>query len=148
MLELALASSPGDDISRAEIDRAGPSYTADTLALFTNRLNPAKLVFLMGEDSLRDLPSWHDPERIAQLSEIAVAGRPGVDVDLDALFVKLPSARGRIQVIPVRELAISSSEIRVRAAAGLPLSELVPEAVADYIEAHGLYGARSAGKTH
>jgi nicotinate-nucleotide adenylyltransferase len=148
MLELALASSPGDDISRVEIDRAGPSYTADTLALLNDLLKPAKLIFLMGEDSLRDLPSWHDPERIVQHSEIGVAGRPGVDVDLDALFVKLPSARGRIQVIPVRELAISSSEIRGRAAAGLPLRDLVPGAVADYIQTHGLYGAQAAGKTH
>jgi nicotinate-nucleotide adenylyltransferase len=147
MLKLALAGSPVDEISRVEIDRAGPSYTTDTLALLSDRLKPARLVFLMGEDSLRDLPTWHDPDLIVQLAEIAVAGRPGVDVDLEAVFKSLPAARGRIHVIPVRELAISSSEIRDSAAAGLPLGNLVPAAVAEYIKANALYGARPFGKS-
>lgn len=146
MLELALAGSPGDEISRAEIDRTGPSYTSDTLVLLSDRLEPAKLIFLMGEDSLRDLPTWHEPERIVQLAEIAVAGRPGVDVDLDAVYEALPAARGRIHVIPARELTVSSSEIRNRVAAELPVGDLVPAAVAEYIEAQELYGGLTAGK--
>lgn len=146
MLELALEGSLDDDISRVEIERAGPSYTVDTLAFLSDRLKPATLVFLMGEDSLRDLPTWHDPERIVQLAEIAVAGRPGVDVDLESVYASLPSARGRITVVPARELTVSSSEIRNRVAAGLPLSDLAPEAVAEYIQAHELYPALPAGK--
>ena len=85
MLELALADSPNDEISTVDLDRSGPSYTADTLELLSTAVAPGRLVFLMGEDSLRDLPAWHDPERILQLAELAVAARPGIDTDLDAI---------------------------------------------------------------
>lgn len=139
MLEVALADSPRDEISTIEIERDGPSYTVDTLELLHDRLEPAKLTFLMGEDSLRDLPTWRDPERILRYADVAVAGRPGVAVDLDALFEEIPSARGRIHVVPVDEIAISSSEIRRRVAANLSVSDMVPAGVADYIRSHGLY---------
>lgn len=139
MLEIALADSPRDEISTIEIERLGPSFTADTLELLQDRLSPAKLTFLMGEDSLRDLPTWREPERTLRYADIAVARRPGVDVNLDALFKALPSARGHVHVVSVDEIAISSSEIRQRAAANLSVSDLVPAGVDEYIRSHGLY---------
>lgn len=139
MLRLALRDAPLDEISTIEIDRPGPSFTADTLGQLSQDLAPARLVFLMGEDSLRDLPTWRDPERILQAADVAVAGRPGVDIDLDALTLDLPALRGRAHVIPTPELAISSTEIRQLAAEGKPIDHLVPAAVAGYIAARGLY---------
>jgi nicotinate-nucleotide adenylyltransferase len=141
MLRLALSGSPWDEISTVELERAGPSYTADTLDLLRERLAPAKIYFLMGEDSLRDLPTWRDPRRILNNAEIAVAGRPGVEANLENLYAALPGLRGRLRVVPIDELAVSSSEIRDRAAAGKSIAGLVPDAVAAYITQHGLYTA-------
>jgi nicotinate-nucleotide adenylyltransferase len=143
MLELALADLPADEISRIDIDRAGPSYTADMLELLHRQLAPARLYFLMGEDSLRDLPTWHDPERILRLAEIAVAGRPGVTLDLETVTRALPTARGRVHFVPVPEIAVSSSDIRERVQAGQAIAHLVPTAVAEYIARHALYHSRN-----
>lgn len=139
MLRLALAESPFDEISTVDIDRAGPSYTADSLELLQEQLAPARLVFLIGEDSLRDLPTWHDPDRIVAAAELAVAGRPGIDADLEAVARTIPSISERVHIVPMEELATSSSEIRQRVRAGEPLSGLVPPAVAEYIRNHALY---------
>lgn len=139
MLELALQNEPGNEISTIELHRTGPSFTADTLEHLRDCMAPAKLVFLMGEDSLRDLPNWRDPDRILQAADVAVAGRPGIDVDLNAIELALPALKGRAHIVPIRELSISSTEIRSLVAAGEPIDGLVPAAVAGYIEAHGLY---------
>jgi nicotinate-nucleotide adenylyltransferase len=139
MLELALAGSPTDEISTIDIDRAGPSFTADMLELLQQRLAPATLVFLMGEDSLRDLPTWRDPARILRLAELAVAGRPGIEADLEALAAAIPGFDGRVHIVPAVEVPYSSSDIRDRVRAGQPISGLVPEAVERYILDHGLF---------
>ena len=94
MLELALAGSATDQISTIDIERSGPSYTADTLEILAERFTPARLFFLMGEDSLRDLPTWHDPERLLQVAELAVAARPGVDADLESVARRVPAVQG------------------------------------------------------
>ena len=139
MLELALAGSPHDEISRIDIDRSGPSYTADTLEFLANRFTPARLFFLMGEDSLRDLPSWHDPERILRVAELAVAGRPGVEADLESVASQVPAVRNRVHVVPIEEIAISSSDIRRRVREHQSIAGLVPAPVEAYIQEHGLY---------
>ena len=139
MLELAVAGSPVDAISRVDLDRGGPSYTADLLEILHRQFAPNTLVFLMGEDSLRDLPAWHDPERIIRLAELAVAARPGIETDLDAIERQIPTARGRIFLAPTPEISISSSDIRRRVRDGEPIDTLVPPAVARYIADHGLY---------
>lgn len=141
MLELALTESPDDAICTVELERSGPSYTADTLESLRERLAPARLVFLMGEDSLRDLPTWRAPERILAAADIAVAGRPGIDADLEAITRALPALRGRVHVIPMEELAISSSEIRRLVSDGQSVDGLVPAPVAEYVQQRGLYGA-------
>ncbi|MGH2615649.1 MAG: nicotinate-nucleotide adenylyltransferase [Thermomicrobiales bacterium] len=139
MLELALAGSPVDEISTIDIDRHGPSYTADTLELLNEQLAPGTLYFLMGEDSLRDLPTWHDPDRILRVAELAVAARPGVDADLETVAITIPTLHSRIHVVPTKEVPYSSSDIRNRVQNGEPISALVPPAVARYIHEHGLY---------
>ena len=145
MLKLALASSPCDEISAIDIDRAGPSFTADTLEILSLQLAPARLVFLMGEDSLRDLPNWHDPERILRVAELAVAGRPNVDADLSAVALAVPGLQGRVHLAPTEELSVSSSDIRQRVREDRPILGLVPPDVETYILDHGLYKNRAIG---
>ena len=146
MLQLALADMPAEAISTIDLDRAGPSYTADMLDILKRQLAPATLVFLMGEDSLRDLPAWHDPARILRAAQLAVAGRPGIDADLAALAAQIPGFAGRVHVVPTVEVPYSSSAIRERVRKGEPITGLVPEAVERYIADHGLYlGDRVSG---
>jgi nicotinate-nucleotide adenylyltransferase len=139
MLELALAGSATDQISTIDIERSGPSYTADTLEILAERFTLARLYFLMGEDSLRDLPTWHDPERLLQAAELAVAARPGVDADLESVVRRVPTVQGRVHLIPTKEVAISSSDIRRWVGEHQSIQGLVPSAVEDYIRDRGLY---------
>jgi nicotinate-nucleotide adenylyltransferase len=139
MLDLALAGSATDEISTIDIDRSGPSYTADTLEILAERFTPARLFFLMGEDSLRDLPTWHDPARLLRVAELAVAARPGVDADLGSVARHVPAVQGRVHLVPTEEIAISSSEIRRRVREQQSLQGLVPAPVEAYIREHGLY---------
>ncbi len=138
MLGLAVAGNPAFEISTVDLDRAGPSYTADTIALLS-RDRAASLVLLMGADSLRDLPTWHDPGRIASLAELGVASRPGVTLDVGELVRAVPEAQGRIFLVPTPAIGVSSSDIRRRVAAGEPIRYQVPEAVEAYIADRGLY---------
>jgi nicotinate-nucleotide adenylyltransferase len=143
MLELALAGAATDQISTIDMERSGPSYTADTLEILAGQFAPTRLFFLMGEDSLRDLPTWHDPARLLQAAELAVATRPGVDADLESVARRVPTVEGRVHLIPTKEIAISSSEIRQRVSDHQSIQGLVPAAVEAYIRDHGLY-ARQA----
>ena len=139
MLELALADDPLTEISPVDLERVGPSYTVDLLAILQAQLPTARLVFLMGEDSLRDLPTWRQPEEIARLAELGVAARPGVTFDLEAVFARVPTARGRVAVVETVQLSISSSDIRRRVRLGAPIRHQVPRSVEIYIAERGLY---------
>lgn len=139
MVERALDNEPGDAVSRIEVDRPGPSYTVDTLETLAIDLDQAEYFFLMGEDSLRDFPTWREPQRILELANLGVVGRPGIDTDLAILTEKLPELAGKVHFVPLEELPFSSSEIRQRVADGLPIDDLTIEPVAAYIRDHGLY---------
>lgn len=139
MVQLALGDQSGDIVSRVEVDRPGPSYTADTLEKLTAELGHAQYFFLMGEDSLRDFPTWRSPERILALADLGVVGRPGIDTDLVDLEMVLPALAGKVHLAPLDELPYSSSEIRQRVADGQPIDNLTVEPVVRYIQDHGLY---------
>jgi len=140
MLRLAIDDDPLLAISTLDFDRGGPSYTADTLALLHAAASPAAtLVFLMGQDSFRDFPSWDRPNAIARLAEIGVALRPGTEANVPAILAAVPAARGRVRIVPVPLIDVSSRDIRRRIARGEPISYQVPPAVERYISAHGLY---------
>jgi nicotinate-nucleotide adenylyltransferase len=144
MLRLALADAPEFSISAVDLARHGPSYTAETLVLLQEQLQPSGLVFLMGEDSLRDLPTWHRPDLIAQRAELAVARRPGVELDLESVYAAVPEARGRVHLIDVPEIDISSRDLRRRVAHGMPIRYQVPREVEEYILRHRLYRETSS----
>lgn len=139
MVRLAIAEERGFEVSTVDVDRGGPSYSADLLAILTERRPDADLVFLMGEDSLRDFPSWHRPGAIATMAELGVATRPGVRVDLEAVLRAVPEAAGRVALVPTPSIGISSRHLRRRVESGSPITYQVPADVERYIRERRLY---------
>ena len=145
MLRLAIASNPYFTYSRVELDRPGPSYLADTLRILRTQWGQqVEIDFILGWDSLTELPNWYHPQDIvAALSKLVAVGRPGhvekVDITKRELEARLPGIAQRLHVVPVPQLAISSTELRHRVAAGKPIKYQVPEAVEQYIADHNLY---------
>jgi nicotinate-nucleotide adenylyltransferase len=118
-------------VSRAEVDRAGPSYMSDTLRMLARRHAGHELVLLLGADQLAALGSWHEAEQLPQLARIAVAPRPGVALaGLD---------RAAVEVVRMPLIDVSSTAIRERVAAGRPIRHLVVEPVRTIIERERLY---------
>jgi nicotinate-nucleotide adenylyltransferase len=154
MCRLAAASEPGVDACALEIERGGPSYTADTLSEIHASHPEAELTFIVGADTARTLPSWRDPERVLALARLAVAPRPGTDGAevLEALRGIVPAAdravgearrSGSAEVVFLtgEPVAASSSLARERIASGRPVDDLLAGAVSAYVAEHGLYGS-------
>lgn len=141
MVRLAIADNPRFELSTVDLDRPGYSYTVDTVALLQEKLGPkVKLYFILGEDALADLPTWHKPERLLETCELIAVNRPGYhSFSLRLLERQLPGVERRVHQVRIPELAIWSTELRARVASGLPIRYLVPDTVHDYISAHGLY---------
>ncbi len=140
MVELAIAGKSHFALSRLDADRPGPCYTVDTLQLLRREWGPGPLfVFIIGADSLADLLTWHQPQRLIELCELAAVTRPGVEVDLPRLAEHLPGITARLHLVQMPLLEISSSDLRARVRAGRPISYLVPPAVEAYILEQGLY---------
>ncbi len=140
MLELAIADDPYSEISRVEIDRPGPHFAADTLQLMQARYPETELVYLMGGDSLRDLPNWQRPsDLLAACRFIGVMRRPRDSVDLSALERLLPGIQAKVRFVDAPLLEISSREIRQRIRSGGHFRYYLPEAVYKYIVQQKLY---------
>jgi len=140
MLRLATAAAPDLEVSTLDLDQGGLSYTADLLVRLRENLGEAELWFLMGNDSLRDFPNWHEPRRILELARLGVAARLGAPVDLEQVYAAVPNARGRVRLVATPLIGISSREIRRRLRDGEPIRYQVPRAVERYIRERGLYG--------
>ena len=147
MLCLAIADRPSFRVSTIEMDREGPSYTLDTLEeLLSGRNNGDEIFFIVGWDSLADLPNWKAPERIVRICHLVAVPRPGcLPPDLISLETSVPGISERVILLDGPEVDVSASQIRERVARGLSISGLVPEAVEQYIREHGLYRAGSQG---
>lgn len=141
LVEAAIADNPAFALSRVDLDRAGPHYTVDMLALLHEEYPNAAFYFLMGGDSLAQFPAWHDPAGIIQAAYLAVMRRPGHEPDLAKLEQALPGLRERLIWLDAPLLDIASSDLRRRAREGLPLRYLVPPPVEAYIREHHLYEA-------
>jgi nicotinate-nucleotide adenylyltransferase len=136
MLEIALASEPRFAVSSIELAEGGPRYTVDTILAFSRERPGDELSFLLGMDSLLELPTWRDPERILRSVRVVAVNRPGFDAArVDAHL------RNRVLVVEGNPLAISASGVRDRVARGLSIRHLVPDGVERYIEEHRLYRA-------
>ncbi len=143
MLKLAIGGHGAFTVFTGEIDRGGISYTVDTLEQLREELPDAELFFLMGADSLADLPTWREPERICTLAIPIVVRRSGSPKPDDAVLSKLMSperlAIARQNRVEMPVIDLRASEIRHRVCAGQSIRYRTPRAVEKYIETHGLY---------
>jgi len=140
MVERAIAGNRAFELCRVDLDRPGPSYTADMLALLQAQLGPAaELYLIVGMDSLADFASWHEPARIISLCRLVAVTRPGYAADPAALERVIPGCSERIILLEAPRLDISATELQRRVAAGLPIRYQVPESVRTYIRRRRLY---------
>lgn len=141
MVRLAIAGKPYFKLSTIEVERPGPSYSVDTIAVLRERLGEGcSLFFLLGWDSLAELPRWKEPARLIQMCRLVAVTRPGFSRPvLETMEPLVPGISGNVLWLDIPPVDISSSEIRARVARGLPILDLVPPQVADYIEEHQLY---------
>ncbi len=140
LVQAAVEPDPHFELSRIDIDRQPPYYAADTVELLHERYPQDTLVYLLGGDSLYDLPIWHAPQRFVDASdEIGVMRRPGDQVDLERLEQSLPGLSAKVRFFDTPLIGISATEIRRRAAEGLPFRYFVPPAVYDRILLKGFY---------
>ena len=134
MTVIATASNPSFSVSRVDVDRAGPTYTIDTLRDLGNRLpDDAELFFITGADALNQILTWRDVSELFDLAHFIAVTRPGHELS----DVGLPE--GRVSLVEIPALAISSTDVRERIAAQRPVWYLVPDGVVQYIAKRGLY---------
>ncbi len=144
MIERAIADDPRFGLLTIELERAGPSFTSETLGLLRQQWEPSTAITLiLGWDMLAYLPQWHDPAGvIAAVDQIAAVHRPGFaaqPAELEQLEAQLPGLTQRLVVLPAPQLDIAATSIRERVALGWPIRYLVPDAVCHYIEDQRLY---------
>jgi nicotinate-nucleotide adenylyltransferase len=140
MVELAIASNPHFEVSRLDIDRSGPCYSTDTIGLLSHQLpDSAEIYFIIGTDSLLDMPTWHEPARLIELCRFAVVGRPGYTVDMDYLESVLPGVQSRVEFVNAPSINLSSTDIKRRIQSGHSVKYQVPEQVEEYIFDQRLY---------
>jgi nicotinate-nucleotide adenylyltransferase len=147
MARLAVADHPGFEVSDIELRREGPSYSIDTIAELREKWrNEHRVFFIVGADTLAELPTWRRPGDLVDHADFLTAMRPGFPMDfwddLSVTFSPEQLARlkqGCVDTIPV---GISSTVIRQRVSEGKTIRYLVPDAVEKYIHQHGLYGAK------
>jgi len=141
MVRLAIADKPYFKLSTMEIERAGPTYTVDTIAEIKARLEAGdELFFILGWDNLAELSLWREPSRLIIMCRLVAVPRPDYPLpDLKALEASIPGLSQRVTLMDKPEIDISASAIRDRVAQGLSIRRLVPEPVDEYIGQHKLY---------
>ena len=144
MVELAVEHEAGMAVCREEIDRDGVIYTVDTLAALKRKMPDFTLTYLIGADTLRALGTWRRVETVIERCKFLVMMREGETREEVIRLAGLWTQRGaQIDFLDARKMDISSTQIREQIQKGLPFERLVPQAVADYIHEHGLYGAKT-----
>ncbi len=147
MAHLAVSGNPRLSVDDREMHRSGPSWTIDTIRDVLGECAPAdQVAWIIGADSLPELTLWKEIEQLLDLVDFVTAVRPGTDVDsalrdLEPAFGAERVGRLSERIVHMPRMEVSSTDIRARIAAGRSIRYLVPDAVADYIHTHGLYGA-------
>lgn len=134
MLERAIRGHPRFVLDRSEVDRPGPSFTADTLRALRASHPNDQLFLIVGADAARDLAQWREADRLPELATVIVVTRPGGSA---------PRHRSIAQVIEIPAVDVSATAVREAVRRGDPFAHLVPRGVDEYIAAHRLY--RSGG---
>jgi nicotinate-nucleotide adenylyltransferase len=163
LVALAIQDRPSWRVSDAELVRQGPSYTFDTLrALQHEGWDRSQIFFILGADAFAEIATWHRFPAVLDEANFVVVARPGVT--LDAAVARTPGLRSRMRgadrvhdtiretgifLVEGRTRDVSSSEIRARLGAGIPIDDLVPAAVSRYVAANQLYSTgRAVGDLH
>jgi nicotinate-nucleotide adenylyltransferase len=140
MLHLILDENPQFVLSRVEMDRPAPYFAADTVEIMRENHPGDGLLYLIGEDSLRDLPLWERPQQlIERVDGLGVYARPGVHPDLGEIKDQIVGLSEKLIEITGPLIQISSSEIRRRIREERPYRYFVPQLVYSFIEEHNLY---------
>lgn len=133
MTVIATAANPRFTVSRVDIDRAGPTYTVDTLRDIRAARPNADLFFITGADAVAQIMEWKDLDEVWNLAHFVAVSRPGHDLSISGL------PKAGVSSLEVPALAISSTDCRSRVGRGFPVWYLVPDGVVQYISKHHLY---------
>jgi nicotinate-nucleotide adenylyltransferase len=141
MVELAIAGNSCFELSLVDLERPGPHYTTDTVRLLRHQyhLSPDECFFIIGGDSLVDLPTWHNALELISLCRLIVSHRPGYQPDLSKLEERLPGLSHRLDWVEMPALGLESSTIRRRIRGGRSIRYQVIDTVCEYIQKHRLY---------
>jgi len=141
MLDLAIADNDTFSVSRVDIDREGPHYSADTVMILQEQYPDAQLYFVMGGDNLRSLPTWKRAEDLYKCCRLAVMKRADEDIAPDMHDDILPGLSQKVDIIDVPMLSVwlSSTHVVDRIRDNLSVRYLVPDSVLDYIASNNLY---------
>ncbi|ACV09291.1 nicotinate-nucleotide adenylyltransferase [Jonesia denitrificans] len=133
MTVIATASNPRFTVSRVDIDRPGLTYTVDTLRDLREQRPDDDLFFITGADAVAQMLTWKDAQELWSMATFVAVTRPGHPLSVEGI------PPDRVNILEIPAMAISSSDCRARARAGLPVWYLVPDGVVQYIAKHGLY---------
>jgi nicotinate-nucleotide adenylyltransferase len=140
MVLAAIENNPQFEFSAVDTERPGPHYAVDTIQVLKQQIPEGQFVYLMGGDSLRDLPHWRRPAELVQACHaLGVMRRPGEQPDMQSLEAALPGVSSKVRFIEAPLLQIASSQIRARVAARQPVRYYLPASVLAVIEAERLY---------
>ena len=143
MARLLCAGDQRIEVSDVEVRRGGPSYTVDTLRALHESNPQDELTFIAGGDMATSLPAWREPDEVLRLARFAVAERTGAERAAVQRAIAGLEGADRVVFFDMPRVELSSSAVRRAVAEGRPIRDLVPDAVAAYIDEHGLYRARA-----
>lgn len=133
MTVIAVRDCPAYSVSRFEVDGPEPAFTIDTMRHFKKERPDAELFFITGADSIEELDTWREPERIFEIGTLIAATRPGYTVE------KAPAVAKPVVWMEIPPIEISATDIRERIRKGLPVRHFMPPGVLEYICKQGLY---------
>lgn len=140
MVELAVAQDEAFSLTHVDINRPGPHYTNDSIKILKQQYPDQELIYLMGGDSLEDLPEWHAPNEFLQLVDgVGVMRRPGNDFDLTELFKALPELSEKLKFVTAPLLEISAEQIRRRARENRAYRYYLLPQIYEYIHTNKIY---------
>jgi nicotinate-nucleotide adenylyltransferase len=140
LVQAAIEGEARFQLSRVELDRPGPHYAVDSVRLLQEQNPAAELIYLLGGDSLRDLPLWYRPwDFVRQISSLGVMRRPGAIIDSEMLEAQLPGILKKVRYFDSPLLDISSSDIRLRITEGRPFRYFLTQPVFDLIIQNGYF---------
>ncbi|MCB2210104.1 nicotinate-nucleotide adenylyltransferase [bacterium] len=140
MVEMAIGEDERFALSRVDIDRPGPHYALDTVRLLRQEYPDHELFYLMGGDSLMDLPQWHKPRAFLSLLDgVGVMSRPGDEIDLSELLTELPSLSEKLHFVTAPLLEIAANQVRRRVRDHRAYRYYVLPVIYRYILEYGIY---------